>query len=118
MKININGLDIQKGLDLYDDDEELYAIVLRSYVNNTPEVLDRLRNVTQENLEDYSVNVHGIKGTSITIAADEIQQDAYNLELMAKDGDLSGVLEANDLFIKKVETLILDIKNWLDANDI
>jgi len=117
MKIEIPGLDIQKGLELYDDDEELYAIVLRSYVNNTPSVLDRLRNVTAENLEEYSVNVHGIKGTSITIAADEIQQDALNLELMAKEGNLSGVLEVNNSFIEKVETLVSEIKIWLDAND-
>ena len=40
------------------------------------------------------------------------------MEKMAKDGDLSGVLEVNEEFIKDAETLINDVKEWLTKNSL
>ncbi|MCL2138232.1 MAG: Hpt domain-containing protein [Treponema sp.] len=118
MNIEIPGLNVKQGLDLYDGDEELYLIILRSYVDNTPEVLDQIRSVSAETLNNYASAVHGIKGTSANVGAEEIMQTAQKLEIMAKAGDLNGIMAENESFLKRADILIVDIRNWLEQNGL
>ena len=117
MTIDIPGLDVQKGLDLYDDDTEIYMIVLRSYVTNMPATLKILRNLSAETLQDYMIKAHGVKGTSANIGAEEVRIVAAKLEAMAKAGDLSGILAENEAFLKQADTLIENIQHWLKEFD-
>jgi HPt (histidine-containing phosphotransfer) domain-containing protein len=116
MTINISGIDIKKGLALYDDEEDIYLIVLKSYATNTPAVLDKIRSVSQETLADYTISVHGIKGTSANVGAVKLQEAALELEKMAKAGNLDGILAKNEGFIKDVENVIKNIQTWLAEN--
>ena len=116
MEINIPGIDVKKGLELYDDDEEIYITVLTSYASNTPAVLDRIRNVTAENLPDYAITIHGVKGTSSLIGAEETRKTALQLEMLAKAGDLAGVLALNETFLKNTDTMVAGIQEWLKKN--
>ena len=109
----IPNVDSQKGLDLYAGDMETYLSVLESYAKNTPAVIEKLRGVTAENLPDYAINVHGLKGSSAGIGAEDIRQRGLELEMRAKAGDLSGVLKLNDVFLHDAETLTTAIKVWL-----
>ena len=118
MTINIPGIDAQKGLDLYDGDTEIYFTVLHSWVNNTPAALNRLRNVSAATLSDYAITVHGVKGTSTTIGAEEIRKTAMKLESLANAGDLSGVLAQNEAFIKSTEDLVNIVQNWLNEQGV
>ena len=117
MTIRIPGVDVEKGLDLYDDDEELYLLVLRSYAANTPAAIDKLRSVSAETLADYGATVHGVKGTSANIGAEELREVASKLEQMAKSGDLDGVLAVNEAFLKQADDLLASIHDWLNKND-
>ena len=117
MKIEIPGVDVEKGLDLYDDDTEIYLTVLRSYASNTPVVLDKMRNVSAETLPNYAICIHGVKGTSANIGAEELRQAAMKLEAMAKAGDLSGILAQNDAFLKRADKLMENIQRWLRQHD-
>ena len=116
MKIEIPGIDTKKGLELYDDDEEIFLVVLRSYATNIPITLDKLRNISSETLPTYMIGIHGLKGTSANIGAEELRAEAMELEKMAKAGDLAGVQARNAAFLKKAETLIANIKAWLAKN--
>ena len=117
MVIQIPGVDAEKGLDLYDDDVDLYLTVMRSYVSNTPLTLDKLRTVNEETLAEYASLIHGVKGTSTTIGAEETRKAALKLELLAKAGDLQGVLAGNETFLRQADKLIDDIRNWLKRNE-
>ena len=117
MRIKIPGLDVEKGLDLYDDDFDIYLTVLRSYVSNMPPVLDRLRHVSAETLADYAIAIHGVKGTSANIGAEETRKIATKLESMVKAGDLSGILAQNEAFLKHADDLLEGIRNWLKQYD-
>jgi len=114
--INIHGIDTEKGLSLYNDDEDIYFIALKSYVENTPSLLDKIRSVSQETLPAYAIGAHGIKGTSANIGALKLQETAATLEQMAKEGKLSEILDRNESFIKNVEKTIKGIKKWLKKN--
>ena len=118
MKIDIPGIDAVKGLDLYDDDIDIYLTVLRSYAANTPIVLDRLRQVSAETLKDYAANAHGVKGTSANIGAEETRMTALKMENLAKAGDLQGVLANNEAFLKEADKLIENINRWLKEFDV
>jgi len=115
MAIEIPGLDTNKGLELCDDDMETYIGTLRLYTTNIPQALERMRNVTEETLRDYTISVHGVKSTSEVVGAEEARKTARELEAMGKAGDLAGILARNGAFIKYVEDLVAGIRGWLES---
>ena len=114
-EIKIPGVNAEAALELLDDDMEIYLAVLNSYVANTPGALENLRNVTKENLPDYAISVHGVKGICAGIGAMDASEKCKKLEFMAKAGDLEGVLAMNDETVKSIEKLVADIKSWLEG---
>jgi len=118
MVIEIPGVDTEKGLSLYAGSKKVYIPLLRSYVYNTPGILDKLRSVSAENLPDYVISVHGLKGTSAGIGAEALREAALELENTSRAGDLQGVLAKNEKLIASAESLVANIKAWLGKNDI
>jgi len=117
MAIEIPGVNVNTGLDLCDGSMDIYLRFLRLYVSSMPPALDKMRNVSKETLHEYTVAVHGVKGISETIAAEEVVKTAKELEAIAKSGDLDGVLAKNTTFIKHTENLVNGIQSWLEKND-
>jgi HPt (histidine-containing phosphotransfer) domain-containing protein len=115
--INIPGVDSEKGLALYAGDTKVYLPMLRSYIANTPGVLDKLRNVSVETLPAYVISVHGLKGTSAGIGAEKIREAAMELEAISRTGDLQGVLKLNGDLIANAEIVVANVKEWLEKND-
>jgi len=115
--MDIPGIDTKRALSLYAGNTKVYISVLRSYANSTPLILDKLRSVSAETLQVYSINVHGIKGTSNSIGAETVREAAYELEIMSRDGDLNGVLARNDKLIADAEIVVANIKAWLERYD-
>jgi len=118
LNIEIPGVDTKKGLSLYAGAKKIYLPMIRSYAHNTPKVLDKLRTVTAENLHDYVITVHGLKGTSAAIGAEHIRAAALELENLSRAGDLNGVLAKNDKLITDTEIVVNNVQEWLDKNDI
>jgi HPt (histidine-containing phosphotransfer) domain-containing protein len=116
MQLNLPGLNTEQGLDVFDGDMEDYLSALNSFIKNTPEVLDKLRSVTEENLSDYAINIHGLKSISAWICAESLRAGAEELESLAKVGDLSGVTARNAGFLNGVDVFIKDLKAALEEN--
>jgi signal transduction histidine kinase/CheY-like chemotaxis protein/HPt (histidine-containing phosphotransfer) domain-containing protein len=102
----LDGFFYQKGLERFAGDEEIYLDVVKSFVKNTPPLLEQVRLVTAENLADYAVVVHGIKSSSRSIGAEAVGEQASALELAAKAGDFAIVVSENSDFVKASETLL------------
>jgi len=117
MMIDIPGLDTKTGFALYGEDREIYLIVLRSFVNNTETLFKKLKEVTEDNLQEYAINVHGLKGICASIAAEELKDKAYALEQSARAGDYSAVISGNEELVKNAENLVLNIKTFLQEID-
>jgi HPt (histidine-containing phosphotransfer) domain-containing protein len=103
---SLPGLDIEQGLDLYDGETEDYISAMYSFINNVPEIVNKLHDITEENLSEYAINVHSIKSISSWICAESIRAEAASLEAFAKAGDLSAVLAQNGKFMKDVEDFV------------
>jgi hypothetical protein len=112
--IQLDGVDIQKGLEHFGYDVGSFINVLRSYAVNTLPLLDSIGNVNKNNLTDYAIIVHGIKGSSRGICAEAVGAMAEKLENAAKREDIDFVTINNAPFIEAARLLIKDITDKLE----
>ena len=111
------GLNIEKGIRRFCEDEKVYFNVLRSFAKNTRPLLDSIVNVSKESLNDYATTVHGIKGSSHGIFADMLGDAAERLEKAAKAGDYEYVSVHNKTFLNAAWKLIHDLEEMLKDVD-
>ena len=107
------GLDIDKGIERFNGDREVYFRVIHTYVTHTRQLLDSIETVDAGNLKDYAITVHGIRGSSRGIFADMIGNAAENLEVAARSGDLSYITTHNGTFLSAAWKLIFDLEDLL-----
>ncbi|GHU32608.1 hypothetical protein FACS1894172_09540 [Spirochaetia bacterium] len=111
--LNIKGLDPVQGVKRFGGDEKSYYDVLKSYAQNTPTLLEQLRDCREENLAEYAIVVHGIKGSSRSICAKAIGVRAEKLEYAAKSGDFGFVRAENAGFIQMIEDFLAELSTAL-----
>ena len=114
-KYSIDGVDLANGLERFGNDADTYLSVLRSYTVNTRPVLEMMRNVSKDDISDYTINVHGLKGSSRGIFANPVADLAEKLEKASKNGDFDYVLSDNERLIGLTDKLIRDIEEMLAA---
>jgi HPt (histidine-containing phosphotransfer) domain-containing protein len=117
IKIQIPGIDPNTVLESYDDDMEIYKTILRTFVDRIPALLDKIRTVSSVTLSDYIIKIHALKGSCGNIGAKDAMAQAAELEAIAKDGNLEGVLAGNQVFLEKIGALLDEIKEWLEQTD-
>ena len=116
MALGITGIDEAKFNDLMEGDEELFISVLSLYLDKTPSVVSKLEAVTIKTLADYATTVHGFKGACANICAEDARKMAYSLELKAKASDWDGVQTENAPFLKYIDGLMLNLKDWYEKH--
>jgi hypothetical protein len=124
----VKGLNIEKGITRFGGDSDSYIEVLGSYTRNTPSLLEaaettiqklQAENGNEDNgtlaalLMEYGTVLHGVKGSSHAIIANEVGGKAEELERAAKYGDLAYIAANNDDFIKTTKQLIIEIGSLL-----
>ncbi|MDR2925038.1 MAG: response regulator [Azoarcus sp.] len=114
-RAGIEGVDLAGCLNRFGGDMETVRGVLASYARNVPALLEKARNVSVENLAEYVVVVHGIKGASYGICAEEVGSQAAELERIARAGDFAAVASGNGAFLCAAEALAGRIAAWLSA---
>jgi HPt (histidine-containing phosphotransfer) domain-containing protein len=113
--VKIGGLDTAKALERFSGDEAVLVDVLRSYSAGTRGILVKLKEfMDAENLAGYAIDVHGVKGSSYAICADETGKAAEALEAAARAGDLAAVKTGHDAFAKAAEALLDEIDTALE----
>jgi len=115
--ITIPGINTELGLERLGGNYETYLSVLSSFVENTPAVLDRLKDLSIRTLADYAIDVHGLKSACGSIGAESAMKKANQQEEWAKANDFLFVLEGNRALIEEVETLLVEIRCWLAARE-
>jgi CheY-like chemotaxis protein len=114
LPFDVPGLNTGRGLAIFDGDPDTYLSALRSFTKNVPEMLDKLRIVTEENLPEYAITVHALKSISGWIFADGIQAKAADLEALAKEGDFAGVTTLNGALLGETENFINELRGQLE----
>jgi signal transduction histidine kinase/CheY-like chemotaxis protein len=107
--LRIDGLDVEDALRRFGGKESIYRTILRSFTAGLPAMLESLRDCDADGLPDYTITVHGIKGSCRNIGAKALGDEAEALEAAAKAGDLSTVRADTDALIAGAERLLADI---------
>jgi signal transduction histidine kinase/CheY-like chemotaxis protein/HPt (histidine-containing phosphotransfer) domain-containing protein len=111
----INGIDIQKGINLTGGTVEGFHMVLSVFYKDAQDRLKFLeKEPEKENLPLFTTNVHALKGSSASIGAAEISATAAKLEAAGKEGDIVFIRKNLHKFTKGLSILIEGIKTALD----
>jgi hypothetical protein len=109
----VNGVAVGEALERFSSGEG-YVDSLRSYIVHTPALLEKIRSPDAVHLDDYRINVHGIKGSSFGISANDLGRKAEELEKAAKAGDILYIRRYNEGFINHGKALLGDLNKLLD----
>jgi CheY-like chemotaxis protein len=107
----IDGVDIAAGTTQFGG-EANYLEIIKIFIANTPKLLKSIREIpaavatASEALKNYTITVHGLKGSCYGICANEVGRKAAELEQAAKAGDLDKIIEQNEPFIEAAEDLV------------
>jgi hypothetical protein len=78
-------------------------------------VFSSIETVNENELADYMIKVHGIKGMSYDIFAEQVGKSAEKLEKAADTGDFSYISEHNPAFLDAVQKLVSNIEGVVSA---
>jgi len=111
--LGIEGFDLEEGIARFGGNPGLFFKVLKTFVDSIGGHLDKLAGLTEEGLEDYAIEVHGIKGSCYGISANKAGDMARELELSAKAGDYERTVSGNAVLIEAVNVLAGKLRELL-----
>jgi signal transduction histidine kinase/CheY-like chemotaxis protein len=114
----IAGLDWKEGVARFGGDEQTYLQVLNTFAVSTPPLLEQLCEAAKEDLTQYAVIAHGIKGSCRGICAEPLALQAEALERAAREGGLEFVDAHNSAFVAAARQLIADIESKKNARGL
>jgi len=114
--IVIEGIDLKKGQEMFPNNK--YLDVLRAWCMHTPALLDKLRSLTDGTLGDddigeYTIAVHGLKGSSYGICAQSVGKKAENLEAASRRKDIEFVKANNKILLEEAAALHQNLEKIL-----
>ncbi|MDR2300869.1 MAG: response regulator [Deltaproteobacteria bacterium] len=118
LAFEVPGVDLNEGLERLGGDANLLLEVVEAFINFTPKVLEQVRSGPQEiNLKEYSVAVHGIKGSCFNIGAGTVGRLAETQEHAAKEGRLGDAQAGHQNFVEAADKLINSFQALLEKMD-
>jgi PAS domain S-box-containing protein len=115
----IPGVDIARGLERYSNNEEVYLKILRAYVASLRSLLEAYETVNnnEDELSDYKIRIHGIKGASLNIYAEPVAEITLKLEKAAAARDFEYVSEHHPAFLEMGRKLADNLDKMLSLID-
>ncbi|MDR0670759.1 MAG: hypothetical protein LBF64_00415 [Oscillospiraceae bacterium] len=104
-RLRVDGIDTEGGLNRFGGRLDMYLQVLHSFLEHMPRYLSDLRQ-TEPATKNYTVLVHGIKGSCYGIGADPLGKKAEAMEIASKAGDHASVMALHDAFLAEADTLL------------
>lgn len=101
----LNFLDTAKGLAYCGESEELYIQIISSYINS-PRYQELESYYKAEDWDNYRIQVHALKSTSLTIGAVEFSNMAKKMELAAREGDNDFIKSNHDKLMSEYMELL------------
>lgn len=110
-EIELPCFDKEKLFERFGGDEELMEMILESFVQEVPELLESIESsIANEDIETVQSKAHALKGTAANVNAERLRQAALDLEDQAKKQDasafnekLDGIQTEYERFIKEAQ---------------
>lgn len=113
---SIPGIDIAKALSYIGGSRELYISLLQTYLDGSEERIRKLEECkNKEDIFNYDITIHGLKGISASIGADSMAVAAAGLEEACKDPQtaMTYIQMNHDQAVSRYRELLEQIKKWL-----
>lgn len=113
---SIPGIDIAKALSYIGGSRELYISLLQTYLDGSEERIRKLEECkNKEDIFNYDITIHGLKGISASIGADSMAIAAAGLEEACKDPQtaMTYIQMNHDQVVSRYWELLEQIKKWL-----
>lgn len=95
------GINVQLGLDYCCGEEEFYMEMLQMFCAQAVEKKEELISLFEAaNWADYTVKVHALKSTSMTIGAEELAEQAKLLEQAGKKGNIGYIQHDHPMLLR------------------
>ena len=112
--LSSKGIDVEKGLELLGD-MEMYEEILSDFLDQSSERLDNLSKFKETNdLANYSILVHAIKGDSKYLGFDKLAELAFQHEIESKNNNLEFINDNYNELLKEFKIIIGVIQLYLD----
>ncbi len=109
---SLDFLDTKAGLTFAADDEDFYKQILTTYLKEDKHVaMNEL--LSNEDWPKYQIAAHSLKGTSLTIGANELSAAAKELEFAVKEGRYEYIHEHHEEVMTMYKELLNKIKDCL-----
>lgn len=81
------GISIENGLSLAKNDKEMYLELLEMFLRDVGKQEEMSQFISEGNMSDYAILVHGLKGNARTLGADKLADMALEHEKQSKAGN-------------------------------
>ena len=114
--IEIEGVDVDKGIFLSGGKLKSYLAILEIYYTDGLEKLKEIENCLESgNLDLYTINVHALKSASANIGAQKLSETARALETAGEQGDLGFIKTHNGGLLLAYQSLLNNICNVIST---
>lgn len=110
------GFNVRNGLKYMGNDIKLYDKVLHDFHLILQEKEDALRDfLKKRDMPGYAIIVHSLKGNARNVGADDLADEAFELEKMSKAGQLEDVEVRSPILFNLMKNMRRDLKTYLDS---
>jgi CheY-like chemotaxis protein/HPt (histidine-containing phosphotransfer) domain-containing protein len=93
----VKGVNYAAGFNRFGE-KYTYLDIIRTFVENTPSLLQKIEHWTEMDIKEYQIAVHGIKGSARAIGAEIVAALAADLESAAAGGKTEFITAHNEQF--------------------
>jgi len=116
--LEINGIDVKKGISIVGGSLKLYMEILATFHKDGVNKIDEINKCLEtENYSLYTTYVHALKSASASIGAADLSEKAKSLEMAGKQGDFVYIKEHNFEFLSALEILLANISKVLKKDE-
>lgn len=117
-QLYLMGFNLRNGLRYMGGDKALYGKVLRDFHSILQEKEAALKDfLNKGDMPGYTIIVHSLKGNARNVGADDMADEAFELEKMAKAGQLEDVTVRSPILFSMMNTMRESLKVYLESED-
>ncbi len=117
-QLYLMGFNLRNGLRYMGGDKALYGKVLHDFHSILQEKEAALRDFLEKgDMPGYTIIVHSLKGNARNVGADDLADEAFELEKMAKAGQLEDVTVRSPILFSMMERMRDSLKVYLESED-
>ena len=117
-QLYLMGFNLRNGLRYMGGDKSLYGRVLHDFHSILQEKETALRDFLQKgDMPGYTIIVHSLKGNARNVGADDLADEAFELEKMAKAGQLEDVSVRSPILFSMMKNMRNSLRVYLETEE-